>query len=366
MISGSILIKVTLLVLVILWAPAVSLADEIPLFYQGIRPLGMGGAFTAVAGDENAFFYNPAGLLRRGGEVEFELLAIPTLELGQDLLDIYQEGKQINDTRNESEKTDKVIDLIGQSFGDKFYLKASLFPHLIYNQIGVGFLAQGSARSTIHNPLGSNFVEAKATADLAVLLSYARPVGAQDRPTYIGITAKGVNRRVFEKSYTLREISEPNEDKNDIKEGTGVAIDLGFLHDYPMSATLQPTVGLSLQNIVGGDIGNAGKLPFQANVGVAFEQKMKRGDFLLAADIVDLTRNVGNDNNFTKRLHIGMEYQFPYILALRTGLYQGSPSYGMTVDFWIIHFHYAYYVEEIGAFAGQIPDARHVVKIALF
>jgi len=32
----------------------------------GVRPLGMGGAFTAVAEDTSAFFYNPAGLAKPG------------------------------------------------------------------------------------------------------------------------------------------------------------------------------------------------------------------------------------------------------------------------------------------------------------
>src|SRR3990170_3935872 len=41
---------------------AAAWAEPLPLFYQGVRPLGMGGAFTAVADDENAMFYNPAGL----------------------------------------------------------------------------------------------------------------------------------------------------------------------------------------------------------------------------------------------------------------------------------------------------------------
>ncbi|MBN1823726.1 MAG: hypothetical protein JW803_05340 [Endomicrobiales bacterium] len=34
----------------------------------GVRPLGMGGAFTAVANDSNAQFYNPAGLSQVGQE----------------------------------------------------------------------------------------------------------------------------------------------------------------------------------------------------------------------------------------------------------------------------------------------------------
>ena len=38
-----------------------------PIAIKGIRPMGMGGAFTAVADDENAFFYNPAGIAQRTG-----------------------------------------------------------------------------------------------------------------------------------------------------------------------------------------------------------------------------------------------------------------------------------------------------------
>jgi hypothetical protein len=37
-------------------------AAPYPTFYRGVRPLGMGGAFTALADDENALYYNPAGL----------------------------------------------------------------------------------------------------------------------------------------------------------------------------------------------------------------------------------------------------------------------------------------------------------------
>ena len=41
---------------------SISVFAEIPFFFDGARPMGMGGAFTAVADDENAIQYNPAGL----------------------------------------------------------------------------------------------------------------------------------------------------------------------------------------------------------------------------------------------------------------------------------------------------------------
>ena len=358
-----------------IWMPAVSFAEEMPLFYQGIRPLGMGGAFTAVADDDNALFYNPAGLLQKKGKGNFEIIlpVFSTLEWGQNANDL---ANGVNDI-SESGGSDQTVDLVNLFLGEPFHLKTSYFPNLIIHNFGVGLLTQGSISGTIHSPLSSNVLEAKGQVDVAMLFSYARPVTVKKMPIYVGVTTKGVRRGIVEKSYSLRELTATTtkfDPDTDIKQGTGVALDLGFL--YPMSGrvgspllksmAMQPTVGLSLQNIVGGDLGNAGEIPFQANLGVALDQKVGWGAFLLAADIVDLTRNVGDDNNFSKRLHMGLEYQLPYVLTLRTGLYQGYPSFGTTIDLWLIHLTYAYYVEEIGAFAGQIPDARHVVKLSFF
>ena len=37
-------------------------ASDTPFFFESARTIGMGGAFTAIADDENAILYNPAGL----------------------------------------------------------------------------------------------------------------------------------------------------------------------------------------------------------------------------------------------------------------------------------------------------------------
>ena len=50
-------------------------AQEYGMIYRGPRPMGMGGAFTAVSDDENAIFYNPAGLNRiKPGEGKISVL----------------------------------------------------------------------------------------------------------------------------------------------------------------------------------------------------------------------------------------------------------------------------------------------------
>src|SRR5262245_44849710 len=46
---------------------AVLCAEEPPALIQFVRPLGMGGAFTAVADDHNIFAFNAAGMAQRTG-----------------------------------------------------------------------------------------------------------------------------------------------------------------------------------------------------------------------------------------------------------------------------------------------------------
>ena len=50
-------------------------AEEPQTLIQFARPLGMGGAFTAVTDDHNSFTYNPAGMVQRTGG-QFTLLHI--------------------------------------------------------------------------------------------------------------------------------------------------------------------------------------------------------------------------------------------------------------------------------------------------
>jgi hypothetical protein len=50
------------------------------IFIEGIRPMAMGGAFVAVANDENALFYNPAGLAR----INYWRFTLPNWTYGTD------------------------------------------------------------------------------------------------------------------------------------------------------------------------------------------------------------------------------------------------------------------------------------------
>ncbi|MFQ6089827.1 MAG: hypothetical protein ACE5LD_00090 [Candidatus Bipolaricaulia bacterium] len=65
------LLAVSLAMVILVIPTSVQAQTMVTLFEldNGARPLGMGGAFTALADDENALFYNPAGLASLGGEI---------------------------------------------------------------------------------------------------------------------------------------------------------------------------------------------------------------------------------------------------------------------------------------------------------
>ncbi len=344
--------------------PTFAYAEELPLFYEGIRPLGMGGAFTAVADDENALFYNPAGLNQ--GEMKgfrrFDLLK-PTAEFSNEVIDFLNDIQAIS-SAPQSQQFVKTTDLVNKWIGQGLYIKGSFLSDIIFHNFGIGLLAQASMNGSVHNPLSSQTLNLKATGDMALLVSKARQVKIKERPVMVGITAKAINRQQVNLSYSIREIAEQKFDPfiNANKE-VGFALDIGAL--YPMQGAMKPVVGIAIQNIVGGDLGSAGELPSQVNLGVSLRPKVRYGKIVLAADIMDATLNLGDDNDIAKRLHLGLEYRLPRMLTLRTGLYQGYPSLGATIDFWLAKLAYAYYTEEVGAFSGQTPDQRQAIQFSL-
>ncbi|HSH68317.1 MAG TPA: hypothetical protein VK997_00265, partial [Deferrisomatales bacterium] len=130
------------LLLLALAAPAP--AAELPSYFEGVRPLGMGGAFTAVADDENALFYNPAGLDR-----------VPAWGLGvvNPLVEVGEKGADVlKDVRDaDLDNTSEVTALLREYNGEYAHYRAALFPHFVMRHFALGVLAQGTANLQPHN-----------------------------------------------------------------------------------------------------------------------------------------------------------------------------------------------------------------------
>jgi len=54
-----------------------------------------------------------------------------------------------------------------------------------------------------------------------------------------------------------------------------------------------------------------------------------------------------------------------HMLALRGGINQGYPTFGASLTLAILHFEYAYTVEEWGYYPGQNPNPAHIFATRL-
>ncbi|MGA1875758.1 MAG: hypothetical protein ACMUIA_09115 [bacterium] len=336
----------------------IALARQMPYFWKGIRPLGMGGAFTAIADDHNALFYNPAGL-DKIVRPSFAVLN-PLIEIGEEGQDLYHD---IHST--DLDDSSEVSNLLRDYMGSRQHVRSALFPHFVRKHYGFGILAHLGIDAEVNN-LQYPEVNTSAALDIAGVggLGFSFLTNHALR---LGLSAKYIQRQKIEETYTAVQISSHDfEDiiEDDLMEGSGFGFDLGAMYTFPLF--LEPTVALVIQNIGGIDLDEAGEIPQQINLGTAIHYENGPLSLQAGMDFMDVMQEVNeHEDDFFRRLHLGTESCLWNRLSLRIGLYQGYGSFGLGLNLWILKLDYANYAEELGAYAGQRADRRHTLQISL-
>lgn len=339
-------------------APAYS--EEFDFFYRGVRPLGMGDAFTAIADDENAAFYNPAGLdsVKEGRIELFPLL----VEISSNTTDL------INDLGDiDTDDVATTTDTLRKHIGKPQHVRTSFFPNYTRHNLEFGVLASARFDGEVHQP-SFPFVDVDGGADAGVVLALARGFdarGGKDR-LKLGVTGMYVQRKGLSRRYTAVDIADRDYDfQDDMKTGNAFGITVGAI--YALNKTfLKPSIGIVVQNAGDMDFGSeVGKVEQSINVGVALSDFIWKFPFRFALDYKDLTNNLGDDKDKGKRIYLGAELDLLKMLSIRAGLNQGYASFGAEFRLWIIKIAYARYNEEVGAYAGQKKDERQILQITI-
>ena len=341
--------------------PGVS-AKEYPTLYRGVRPLGMGGAFTAVADDENALFYNPAGLsdlstLRMG-------ILNPLVEVSENTLDMIDDAQD-----TDFDDTGETVEFLRDYVGEHQHLRASLLPNVGFNLGGCGIMVAGLAQATVDLDV-RNPVWPEAHVDTVTDVGLLAGIGLKLPFTGLraGASIKFISRESLEEIYTATDIaSDDFEDQvdDDTNSGSGIGIDAGAIYTLPFVEIVDLDVGLAIQNVPEMEMGDAKPLETQANLGLAAKKSFAGFDLIAALDYMDLSNSYDEDDDIAKRIHMGVELQLPAVLSVRTGSNQGYFTAGATVDFKAVRFDVATYGEEVGAYAGQREDRRYVAQITI-
>jgi len=336
------------------------------IFMQGIRPMGMGGAFTAVADDENAIFYNPAGLAR----IRYWRFTFPDCVVGTDAKSfdnlIYLLGHVGDFTNlmsgNMSADTVAAVDQLSHT---RIHLLAD--SSIKYIQPGFGFGAWLFTDALVETgaillPEASWNVRAGLIETLSWSFGWDIPMFGY---LATGFTIKAIQQiRSFEEDRNIVDL-------DDIELGMqwGGGLDIGVLY--------QPTEELSFA-LVFADIYTRMLDEVQVpNLKMGFGYKPWWLNFedletVLAADIVEL--NWQGDNEFKNspnnaaainfsKFRIGVEFLLSGLVALRGGIHQGYPTAGISLVTSFINVDWAYYGRELGTYPGQCPEWNQRISI---
>ncbi len=343
-------------------------AEELHYLYRGTRVLGMGTAFTAVADDENALFFNTAGLGQQTDKLRIAILN-PKMETSTNAISFIQDIVNLD-----GEDVTQATALLEKHAGEHQRVATDLFPHVIFNLmgVGVGLGVLGTAEVNLDIINAKRFPEfrtdTRATYGGVIGAGYRLP-GSLDF-MQLGMGLKLLSRKAVIKTFDAEELTKENyQIADELKDGFGYGYDFGLIL-YPEKLAflkpaqfLKPTFGLSFQNAGDIEFDDAGKEVGNLAVGAAI-----RPDFWILKTTLAVDFNFLNELNrydLSQLYHIGAEVRFPKILSLQVGTQQEAITGGFGLDLWFIEINGATYVEEIGAYAGQKPDRRYVLQLAL-
>jgi hypothetical protein len=383
------------------FASGLAYSAESPIFIRGTRVLGMGGAFTAISDDQNAMFFNPAGLTQRqGGQFTlFELQAT----ISEDTMNFYQFYQDNEDKLKDFEKlnnTDKanLITEINRTI-TKYKTRVRVgFPNASYVS-GPGFISWGAGvfdqvdlGFRIRQGLIVPTIDLWGNVDVVCAVPLAHRFDAVPYipgKLSVGLTPKLIYRgNIAEYGKSILEFSDFNPV---IQMGEGYGFDFGALYqptdrwnagltvnDFGSTAISYASVETTKDGITTVKEASTGVIMPRWNLGTAYVPSKicywpgrsfsTKDRLVLAADVVDLLNDKEplTSESVWKKMHLGAEFRF-YTLSLRTGFNSGYPSFGFGfgIPYVGLNVDYAYWADEMGLFAGQQPEWNHQLNLSL-
>jgi hypothetical protein len=354
---------------------------------QGVRNLGMGNAGIALSFDENALFYNPAGL----ASVDSILVGFPFLwEVSDDSVSII---KEISALSGDSKTSDTVALLMGKNVHFRSLIDLNLvmpFGELITFGAAAGVETQFDFG--VRNPVAIE-IDFGFRLDKIQNYGFAMPV-ARGR-WLLGAGIETIERCdiPLTKATFGTVLSNSNLSSSfgsckltDLKRAQ--TYNFGFQKRLETASALKMTWGMTANNIGGLKFNRADNETSPADqnpeysMGFSWQPAWGPLRLLYAFDIRDLTMKHADDTYcqsrkgtdcLWKRLHIGTEIGiFPIdsgasTFAVRAGFNQGYFTYGFELNPFIffrgLNIQYAVYKTETGSQIGDSPDKRKVFQL---
>ena len=356
---------------------------------QGIRNLGMGNTGIGLSFDENALFYNPAGLVG----VDKILVGFPILnEVSDDSVKIVKEIRELVEDKN----TSGIAALL---MGKRVHYRLLTDLNLIlpFGELMTFGMARGLETQFdlgVRNPVSIE-IDFGFRLDSFTNLGFGMPV-ARGR-WLVGAGVESVERCDIPLRTTTIGTILTNTDLetiygkcelNNLKRAQ--TFNFGFQRRLETASAMKMIWGMSAYNVGGLKFNrsdnetnpNPSDQNLELSTGLSWQPSWGPVRMLYAIDLRDLTMKHADDaycqsikgtDCIWKRLHIGTEFGFFPIdsgastFAVRAGFNQGYFTYGFEFNpfilFRFLNIQYAVYKTETGDQIGDRPDKRKVLQI---
>lgn len=345
--------------LILVFSDSVYPMGELRELYRGARATAMGNAFTAVADDEQALYYNPAGLA--GATHHRFHFATLSIEGSPDIQDALSDFSSIS-----GQGTDAMNVIMGKHA----FAHAQLAPTFVMSNFAVGILVDQRlafyAKNKAYPQLNFGY---QTTNGLQV--GYGFSVLSTSKGSSIGDLNLGFGGKILWRrgGYHLLSLSDlfsqmgdpdlsrlKNQFLGEFSRGIGVDAGAHFTRKFKNDFTL--TAGAAWTDI--GDISfDSSADPQKGNLssGVALKYDPGLVSMILSYDY----RHILDPVDWTMKQHLGLELKLP-LFSVYAGLNQLYPTYGLSFDLWLAKLTAVSYMEELGSLYRQDTERRFLLQ----
>jgi hypothetical protein len=386
-----------------LMASVVFCISEDRAFIKGLRPMSMGGAFIAVADDENAFFYNPAGITERDS-YSVSILSIDAVLLTDtsDLYNFYKKNK--DDINNWNKLSDQQkIDLANRVINNVLNKPASIWvfaPDISFINkpiavkqnflnFGIGLFCYADATAEFKRGavLPHLLYNAQITGICIIPLVYK--INSLEAVRISGSLSFGTNfkymyrRKNSQDKVSLDEIQK-YKFQDAFLEGKAFGMDFGMIYslnsrwNFGLDVTDIFTTCVKYKNIykASADYGKRVQESIKPNLGLGIAYRPEKFYYWVGRHfntnssltfVFDITDVTGTEESFVespfKKIHFGTECKLnPFVV--RAGFNSDYPTVGFGIVTNIVNLEYVFYGEERGRYAGQNSMWFHRVELS--
>jgi hypothetical protein len=331
--------------------------------YRGVEPLAMGNAYVAIADDEHAIFYNPAGVA------------------GYDNMRLHYLALQFTGSEDSIKLSDTLKDLkdfsgsdINQFMGKNIYAEANGSAALTVPHFGIAAIYDAQAALYARNQSFPKIEYAyQRTSGVQAAFGFSTQQGRKRgygkrnsdfmSEWRFGVAAKYLVRRGGYRILTPVELAAM--DSEQIKtlvggKGDGYGVDAGIQRFHRVTPASTFHFGAAYSNI--GDVafgGGADAVKSGLAAGIGWSQNLGLGVATLVYDL----RQITADADWRKKHHLGLRFSFPLLVDLYAGMNQTYFTYGASVDIWLLKVSAASYCEEMGVVSAVDPERRYALRI---